>query len=386
MKITDLRTFIVGNPWKNWLFVRLETDEGLTGLGEGTLGLSTLPVEAALQELKRFILGKDPLQIHRLVNHISEGWYVPDDPVHVTAISSVEIACWDLLGKKTNTPIYQLLGGASRDRIPVYANGWYRCPRQSEAFAARAKEVVDQGYRGLKFDPFGEARGSIATAEERLSLEIVSAVRAAVGPDVQIMIEAHDRFDVPTAIRLGRLLEPHQVTWLEAPVPSTDIEALHSVAAEIPIPIAAGERFSRPGDFIRLGASRRIAYWQPETLSIGGVSGLVRVSSIAQALGATIAPHNARGPVCTAVNAHLAAWLPNLYILEQFEETSTPLAFEVIKNTPRVKDGWLELPQGPGLGIELDEEAARRFPYRPDNFMQFFQAGWEKRFDNQEGG
>jgi galactonate dehydratase len=385
MKITDLRTVIVGNPWKNWLFVVLETDEGLRGLGEATLGLSTRPVEGALSELRRVILGQDPLAIPRIWERMRQGWQLPTDLVHVTAMSGVEIACWDLLGKRLGVPLYQVLGGAARDRIPVYANGWYRGRRAPEEFAVRAREVVGQGFRGLKFDPFGAAHGPISQSEEDLSLAIVGAVREAVGPEVEIMIEAHDRFDLPTAIRVGRRLERFGIAWYEAPVLSADVEALTQVGAAVPVPVAAGERFTQPADFARLGRGRTVLTWQPETLSIGGVSGIQHVSALAHAYGAGLAPHNARGPVCTAVNAHLAAWLPTLRILEYFVLEAVPAATELLRGFPQVLSGALPLPAGPGLGVELDEAAAARYPYRPDNFMNLFESGWEQRF-LEEGG
>jgi galactonate dehydratase len=384
MRITDLRTVVVGNPWKNWVFVVLETDAGLAGLGEATLGLSTAPVVGALQELARFVRGQDPLQIPSLWERMSRGWYLPTDLVHVTAMSGVEIACWDLLGKTLGAPLSRLLGGIARERIPIYANGWYRGERTPDEFAARARQVTAQGYRGLKFDPFGPALQNLSRQEEALALEIVAAVRDAVGPDVELMIEAHDRFDVPTAIRVGRALEPFRIAWLEAPVHSADVDAMAAVAASISIPVAAGERLSCLADFARLGRADRIFTWQPETLSIGGVTGIRQVSALAQAHGACLAPHNARGPLCTAVNAHLAAWLPNLRILEYFVEESVPAAFEVLRGTPRPVDGWLVPPAGPGLGVELDEVAAARHPYRAGNFMNLFEAGWERRFRGPE--
>ncbi len=380
MKVTALRTVVVGNPWKNWLFVVLETDEGLRGLGEGTLGLSTKPVEAALHEVTRFVVGEDPLRIPALWERMARGWYLPTDTVHVTAMSAVEIACWDLLGQALGTPLHRLLGGAARDRVPAYANGWYHGRREPAEFAARAREVARQGFRGLKLDPFSEAKGTLSASEEALSLDIVAAVREAVGPDVDLMIEAHDRFDVPTAIRVGRALERHRIAWYEAPVLSTDVDALVRVASEVPVPVAAGERFSQPSDFARLGQSRTVLLWQPETLSIGGVSGIQQVSALGLAYGASLAPHNARGPVCTAVNAHLAAWLPNLRVQEYFVEGAVPAAFDVLPAAPRVVNGWLQVPQKPGLGVTLDEAAAARYPYDAKHFMHFFEAGWETRF------
>jgi galactonate dehydratase len=386
MQIVDVRSVVVGNPWKNWVFVIVETDAGLRGLGEATLGLSTRPVEGALAELKRFLIGADPLDIPAVWERMARGWYLPTDAVQLTAMSGVEIACWDLLGKELGAPLYRLLGGAARSRVPLYANGWYRGPREPEAFAARAREVVADGFKGLKLDPFGEARGQLKAQDEARALEIVAAVREAIGPHVELMIEAHDRFDVPTAIRLGRRLEPFRIAWFEAPVHSTDIEALVRVAGEVPVPVAAGERFATPAEFARLAASRTVLIWQPETLSIGGVWGVQQIAALGLAYGASLPPHNARGPVCTAVNAHLATWLPNLRLQEFFVEGAVPAAYEVVPGTPRADGGWLEPPAGPGLGVELDEAAAARYPYDPENFMRLFEPGWEQRLGGTGAG
>jgi galactonate dehydratase len=384
VKITNLRTVLVGNPWKNWLFVILETDEGLRGLGEATLGLSTLPVEGALRELKRFVIGEDPCRIPALIDKIARAWYLPTDQVHVTAISGVEIACWDLLGKALGMPLHKLWGGAMRDPVPAYANGWYPSGQNPEEFAARGRALVGRGFRAMKFDPFGTGYRDLSREEEVRSLDVVAAVREAVGPDVELFIEAHDRFDVVPAIRIGRRLDAYRIGWYEAPVHSADVDALVRVAGEVPVPVAAGERFSQPGQFVRLGESRTLLTWLPETLSIGGVWGIQQVVALGLAYGARIAIHNARGPVCTAVNAHLAAWMPNFRIQEIFDETVVPLAYEVVRGTPRIVDGCLEVPSGPGLGIELDEAAAARYPYAADHFMHFFEAGWEGRFPGRK--
>ena len=187
-------------------------------------------------------------------------------------------------------------------------------------------------------------------------------MREAVGPDVELIIEAHDRFDVVPAIRIGRRLEPYRIGWYEAPVHSADVEALVRVAGEVPLPVGAGERFSQPGQFVR---ARR----EPDAADVaaGNAQHRRRLGNPAGrgariGVRGPIAIHNARGPVCTAVNAHLAAWMPNFRIQEVFDETIVPLAYEVVRGTPRIVDGCLEVPSGPGLGVELDEAAAARYP------------------------
>ncbi len=163
MRISDLRVIVVGNPWKNWVLVALDTDTGLTGYGEATLGVSTRPVLGALEELRPVVVGEDATSVDALWERMSRAWYLPTDPVHMAAMSAVEIGCWDLIGKSLDEPIHVLLGGAARDRIPVYANGWYPAERSPDAYAERAAATVEAGHRALKFDPFGDALGTIAT-------------------------------------------------------------------------------------------------------------------------------------------------------------------------------------------------------------------------------
>jgi galactonate dehydratase len=379
MKITDLRVMIVGNAWKNWVLVVLECDSGETGIGEATLGISTLPVTGALEELRPIVQGQEPLQIDALWVRMLRAWNHPTDRVHLAAMSAVEIACWDLLGKSVGEPVYALLGGAVRDRIPVYANGWYSSERTPEGYADRAAATVALGYRALKLDPFGDAAGAMSRSEERVARAIVAAVREAIGPDVDLMIEAHDRFEVGAARAIAVWLEPFDITWLEAPVQSDDIARLGHVAHSSPVPIAAGERLTEAFQFDDLWSRGHVRIWQPETIGIGGVSGMRRIAALATTLGAVIAPHNARGPVCTAVNVALSAWMPGLLMLETFVSDAIPLAKAVTRFLPEVVDGSIAPSTRPGLGIELVEDEIRAHPFDPDNVLRLFEPGWESR-------
>ena len=296
----------------------------------------------ALEELRPIVLGEDPLQIDALWVRMLRAWNHPTDRVHLAAMSAVEIACWDLLGKSVGKPLHALLGGAVRQRIPVYANGWYSGDRTPDAYAERAAATVELGYRALKFDPFGDADGTLTRSEERLTRSIVAAVREAVGPDVSLMIEAHDRFTVPAALKIATWLEPFDITWLEAPVQSDDIARLGQVAHDSAVPIAAGERLTEAFQFDDLWSRGQVRIWQPETIGIGGVSGVRRIAALAATYGAVIAPHNARGPVCTAVNVALSAWMPGLLMLETFVSDAIPLARAITRNLPEVVDGSIE--------------------------------------------
>jgi galactonate dehydratase len=266
-----------------------------------------------------------------------------------------------------------------RPRIRAYANGWYRGPREPGFFAERAAEVAAMGYTALKFDPFGDAYRFIDRDELRRSLAIVGAVREAVGDGVDLMIEAHDRFSVSTAIEVGRALAEFDPFWFETPVLSTEVEAMAAVARAVPVRVVGGERFVRAADFARLLETRVVDVVQPEILECGGVSGLVKVAAVAAAYEAAVAPHNAQSPLTTVVNAHVGATLPNLLILECFDDFLVPWSREIMRGTARIVDGFVELPDGPGFGVALDAAEMARHPYGDRNFLRLFERGWERR-------
>jgi galactonate dehydratase len=375
MRITHLETLIVGNPWKNWLFLKLHTDEGLVGLGEATGGLETAPIEAQLHELSRFVTGEDPLHPGRVWQRMYKGVFLNTS----TAMNAIEIACWDILGKSLGAPLWKLLGGKQRPRLRVYANGWYKGPRDPGFFAEAAAKVKQTGYTALKFDPFGPAYRFFSREEEDLSIRIVRAVREAVGPGVDILIEGHDRFSVSTAIHLASRMEEFNPMWFETPVMSTDIEATLQVAKAIRVPVASGERFRRLSDILRLVADRSVSIVQPETLSIGGIAGAMKAAAIAESAEAFVALHQAQSPMNTAINAHIHSAIPNFLIQECFDDFLEPWAFEVFKGVPRVKDGYVEPTDLPGIGVTLNEAEARKHPYGRNNFLRLFEDGWEVR-------
>jgi galactonate dehydratase len=374
MKITAVKTYIVGNPWKNWIFVQVLTDEGLTGLGEATGGLATKPNLGDVEELARFVIGEDPRHPDRLWNKMYKGRFANGS----IGMSGIELACWDILGKSLGVPVWQLLGGKHRDRLRVYANGWYQGPRDPSFFAAEAAKLVERGYTALKFDPFGGAFQQIDRGSERLSIEIVKAVREAVGPDVDILIEGHDRFSVSHAIRIGRKLAEFEPMFFETPVHSSDLKATLAVARSIGVPVAVGERFSRPGQFVDLLAEKVIDIVQPEVLKLG-LSNIKKVCGIAEAAGALAACHQAQSPLCTAINAHMHASIPNFLIQENFDDWLEPWTWDLLTGTPRVSDGYLTVPDAPGWGVQLNEDEAAKHPYGETNFLRLFEEGWETR-------
>lgn len=375
MKIIDAQTILVGNPWKNWVFIRLITDEGLIGIGEATEGLSTKPVAAAVTELRPLFIGEDPRDVGALWDRMHKGLFLGQN----AAMSGIEMACWDILGKSLDVPVWRLLGGTMRKRIRAYANGWYQGPRDPGFFAERAAAVKAMGYTALKFDPFGDAYRFLERDEMLRSLDIVAAVRDAVGPSIDLLIEGHDRFSVSTAIEVGRALEEYTPFWFETPVMSTEVESTAEVARAIPVRVVSGERFSRKADFARLLETRVIDVIQPEILHSGGVSGLVKIAAMAEAYDAFVAPHNAQSPFSTVVNVHVGATLPNLLIQECFDDFLVPWSREIMSGWAQITDGYLDVPEGPGFGVELHLEEMTKYPYADRNFLRLFQSGWERR-------
>lgn len=374
MRITDLQIFVVGNPWKNWVFVKLHTDEGLTGLGEATGGLATKPNVGDVEELRRHVIGEDPLHPERMWYKLHKARFYG-----VTiGMSAIEQACWDILGKSLGVPIWQLWGGQHHERLRVYANGWYKGERTPEDFAARAKAMVDRGYTALKFDPFGGAYQQITPESEELSVEIVRAVRAAVGPRVDLLIEGHDRFTLSTAIRLGRRLEEFNPFWFETPVRTYDLAGHVEVARSIKFPVVLGEGFSELRQFADLLAYRVIDIVQPEPQKLGP-SRARQACAIALAYTGLVACHQAQSPFCTAMNAHIHASIPNFLIQENFDDSAEPWTWDVLQGVPRVQDGYLPVPTAPGWGVELNEEAAAEHPYNETHFLRLFEEGWETR-------
>jgi len=379
MKIVDLKTFVVGNPWKNWVFVKIYTDEDITGLGEATGGLSTKPQQADVEELKRYVIGEDPCQPERLWYKMHKARFLGQS----IGMSAIEQACWDILGKSLGVPVWKLFGGKHWDKLRVYANGWYQGPRDPVFFAEKAAEMVEKGYIALKFDPFGGAYQQIERESERTAINIVRAVRKAVGPDVDILIEAHDRFTVTNAIRIGRKLEEFEPMWMETPVRTYDLAAHLEVAGAIKIPVVLGEGFRNLRQFADLLAARVIDIVQPEPMGLGP-SMARKVFAIAQTYEALVACHQAQSPFCTAMNTHLHASIPNFLIQENFDDSLEPWTWDVLTGVPRVEKGYLTVPDTPGFGVELNEEEALKHPYGEKNFLRLFEEGWETRRPPEE--
>jgi galactonate dehydratase len=385
LRISGIETYIFGNPWKNWLFTRVLTDEGVYGTGEGTLNFFAKTVETAIHEIKQHILGMDPFQVESISTRLIRDIYTDGAQIHMCAVAAIEIALWDIVGKACGQPIHNLWGGKCNPRLRAYANGWYRGPRTPESFHDKAREVARRGYTALKFDPFGAMWRTCSPDDFDLSIDIIRAVRDAVGPNVDILVEGHCRFNVATALRFAEAMAPFRPAWFEEPVHHSNIGAMVEVARRSPVPIATGESLSNKQQFAELLKHDAVSILQPEPLNLGGLFATRKIADMVDAHYGVVAPHSAQGPVCSAACAQLNATLPNFYVHEIFDEFNEPWEEKIIDNPVRVVNGFIEVSDRPGLGIDLNVEEILRHPYQQENFLPLFKPGWELR-RSQEGG
>lgn len=379
MKITSVRTHVVGTAWRNLTIVEVVTDEGIRGLGEVRMLNHTDAVLGVLAEaVPRHVTGLDPFDIELLVDRFTRLDYSRPGEIVMSALAAVEIACWDIKGKALGVPVYRLLGGAVRDRIKAYANGWYTVERTPGEFASAARAVVDRGYRALKLDPFGAGSGELGHAETARSIELVEAVRDAVGPDVELLIEMHGRFNPRTAIALAALLAPSQPSWLEEPVPPDNIKALAKVSDHIETPVATGERLHTRADFRELFELQAADIIQPDITHSGGLLEAKKLAATAQAHHILLAPHNVGGSISTAANLHLAASTVNFKIQEYFNDFADSYLKDCTPGLPEVVDGYFPLPDRPGLGVDLQPGQIAAHPRRDVDF-NLFTDGWHRR-------
>jgi galactonate dehydratase len=281
-----------------------------------------------------------------------------------SAVSGIEQALWDIAGKRHGVPVYELLGGRCRDRIRVYANGWYRHGTPAE-YAADAKATVARGFGALKFDPFpGPWRTHISREAEEQAIATVAAVREAVGPDVDLLIEVHRRLAPMHAVRVARAMERFRPFWFEEPVSSTNLDALAECRRQISLPIVTGEELYTRAEFRRVFELRAADIINPDVCNCGGILELRAIAQMAEPSFVTVSPHNYNSTtVGLAATLTVAAAIPNFLITEYFVNFEAR-GREIARPGFVVQDGSIAVPRGPGLGIELDEAALARFPAR----------------------
>jgi galactonate dehydratase len=384
MRITRVTPFLVDTGGsKSWLFVKLDTDEGPVGWGEAyTQQDRDAAMLAHLVEMGRHLIGRSPFNI----KHFSSVMYLDFTmrrPAmdYWSALSAIEQAMWDIVGKACGQPVYNLLGGACRGRVRVYANGWSDGASSPDQLARRACEVIARGFTALKFDPFSNPwRTHIGRAEEDLAVERVRAVREAVGPKVEILVEVHRRLAPNEAIRIANRLEEFQPFWYEEPIDAEDMDGLAEVRRRISLPVVTGEALYSKSQFAQVFAQRAADILNPDVCNCGGILALKEIASAAEPWHVTVAPHNYNSTTMgLASTLQISACIPNFLITEYFVNFET-LGAEIIDGSPFVvEDSYIALPTTPGLGLALNESALERHKLSGERRQRHIRAFNEER-------
>ena len=379
MKLHDLDIIVTAPPapgWggRYWILVKLTTDTGIVGWGECyASSIGPKAMEPVIRDVfERYFLDENPENIERLFRRVySSGFTQRPDLTVMGAFSGLEIACWDILGKHRERPVWALLGGVMNERIRAYSYLYPLAHHDLDDFwsapdmaAESALELVERGYTAVKFDPAGPytMRGGHMPAMRDIALSVAfcKAIRDAVGSRADLLFGTHGQFSTAGAIRLGQALEPYSPLWFEEPIPPDNLLEFKKVADAVRIPIATGERMTTKAEFAALLQTGGAAILQPALGRAGGIWEMKKLAAIAEVFNAQMAPHLYAGPIEWAANIHLAASIPNLLIIETIE---TKFHSDLIKGSIQVENGFVGAPQAPGLGIEVDEALARAHPF-----------------------
>jgi galactonate dehydratase len=377
MKITGVRPWLVksgGSYWGEFLFVEVTTDEDVSGWGEitTTTKLANRALCAMLRQIGAEVAGEDPAHIERLWHKIFRRFtYMGSRGAAVECVSAIDIALWDIRGKLLGLPIYELLGGPVRDEIALYTHPNQRKFTSKEGVVNEIRDIVKSGHTALKFDPFpyqgpgkngelareqrdGYLDGGMTRKDERQAAELTALIRETTGPEIELLIDAHGRFDVPTAIRLCRSLEEAgDIDWFEEPCPPESLNALKQVREKISAPISWGERGHTKWDFVPVLENKLADYIMPDVTWTGGITELKKISALCEAYYIPVSPHDASGPINVVAGAHVMMTVPNFYKLETSEWNLGKYNNFIVTPLDN-SNGSLKLPRLPGLGIEVN--------------------------------
>ena len=370
MKITDVKAYTMDSFRMNWNFIKVETDEGIYGWGEASLGTNELSLEGMVADLKRLIIGRNPFEIEKMLFEVYRDIYWKGGPVLYSAMSGIEMAMWDIMGKAMNVPTYTFFGGKIRDKVKMYANAWFVGAKTPEQFAMRAKQTVALGVKALKFDPFGFSHMTIENSQLSYSSEIVGAVREAIGKDNDILIECHGRFNPATALKISREMEQYNPMLMEEPCPPDYMESMAKVTARSNVPISGGERIYGKYSFMEYLEKDCVDILQPDVFHCGGMLEGKKVAAMAEAKHKSVSFHNPSGPVSNAAILQLAATVPN-FLIHEIMLTDCSFRLSVSNEEVVYEDGYIKIPDKPGLGIDLNEEIIKSRPYTPRNLRHY---------------
>jgi len=348
--------------------VRIETEEGIHGWGEGTSPPTVQPVVAQVAAFRKLLIGSSAWDIEKLWRRM----YIAEENTLggtlYAAISAIDIALWDIVGKKLNVPVYKLLGGKVHERLRIYTSyRWGEIPRTREAYARRTRELVAQGATAGKFDPFGAYPGpdrQLPTPTLNEVREMIAGIREG-GPEFDICVEAHAKFNIASAGRIVKMLEPFDVFFLEEPVPPEDVDAMAALQGSTNIPIATGEGLQSHWAYREVLRKQAARILQPDAARTGGITAMKKIAAMADAQYVTIAPHNPNGPVCTAASIHVAASIPNFLIMEEGNKDTAQYGEIFAGGWKATLSSW-EIPDAPGLGVDFSPGFLREYGRRVD--------------------
>jgi len=373
MKIKAVKTTVVNAEMRNWIFVKVETDHaGLYGWGEATLEWKTRAVVGAIDDLAPLLIGRDPRDLEQAVRVMHKHGFWRMGVIGATAISGIEVALWDILGKELGVPVWRLLGGKTRDHVPVYTHlglGDMRAvyeTMQPDALVDSALRVVEKGYRALKvvFIPYTHYTAPLRAVDHVAKL--MSSLRDAVGDEISVMVDFHGRpASASAALDYIRALEPGRPLFVEEPVPPGDPQAMKEVAERSSVPIAAGERLIGRGEFEPLFRLRAVHIAQPDIAHTGGIAEARKIAAAAETAGIGIAPHNPLGPLAGVAALHFDIATPNFVIQEEMTG-AVPWYSEVAVTPIKMVDGAWQIPEAPGLGVEVDEKVCAKHPFKQE--------------------
>jgi galactonate dehydratase len=381
LKITDLKTFLVdaGND-ENYVYVKIYTNQGITGLGEGTLSGKCLTVATAIGELKRHLVGKDPTEIERHWQDIFRGPRYRGGPVLMSALSAIEIALWDILGQAVGLPIWRLLGGKARDRVRIYCHEGYlereshrkkRRPKTDEEEIALWVQKKKDGWTCIKGGFFPVQTQNVNFREAiRHGVEHLAKVRAAVGPDFDIIVEIHGKANPSAAAEFCNRVEEFRPLWVEeaTQLESEVLEECRQLRRQTRVPLATGERLCSRYDFAPLCSERLVDVIMPDIVHVGGISEMRKIAALAESFRVEVSPHNPQSEVSTLASLHVCACTPNANLLEVGSGQDPFWQDLFFGGLFRYEKGYASLPEKPGLGIDLDEKVAAKFPYQEKDF------------------
>ncbi len=363
LTVSDVRTFVMNAGGdENYVFVKIYTDQGITGVGEATLPSKALTISSAILEHKRYLLGKDPMEIERHWQAMFRGPRYRGGPILMSAISAIDIALWDIFGKALEVPVWQLLGGRARDRVRVYPKpGWGDSPEEMGERWLAAKE---QGWTAGK-SGFFKPDDNIMRPDKALldSVARVRAIREAVGDDFDICIDLHGKPTTPFAVEFCRQVEEYRPFFVEEATQAEDLGELKYLREHTRVPLATGERLFTKYAFSEICANHLVDYVQPDVIHCGGITEMRKIAAMADAFRIEVLPHNPNSRICTFASLHFCAATPNATLLE-ISGSERPVWDELFFGTAvNYKNGFAELPDRPGLGIDLNEAVAAKSPY-----------------------